>query len=119
MHAQFCARSRDCCILWAWDSALESRLTGLPTPSYGSEGSCAWTSEVIMRSMTERMYVQVERVAQTEPERFQLPSPDAFKGPLQQAAKALTVSLRFVQRLCLTIIPGGLPIYAHQFLSLA
>ena len=51
-----------------------------------------------MRSMTERMCVQVERVAQTEPESFQLPSPDAFKVPLQQAAKALTVSLHSVER---------------------
>jgi len=36
--------------------------------------------------------VQLERVAQTEPENFQLPSPDIVKVPLQQAAKALTVS---------------------------
>lgn len=38
-------------------------------------------------------------MAQTEPESFQLPSPDAFKVPLQQAAKALTVSLHSVERL--------------------
>ncbi len=36
--------------------------------------------------------MQLERVAQTEPESFQLPSPAIVKVPLQQAAKALTVS---------------------------
>lgn len=35
--------------------------------------------------------MQLERVAQTEPENFQLPSPDIIKRPLQQAQKALTV----------------------------
>ena len=38
-------------------------------------------------------------MAQTEPESFQLPSPDAFKVPLQQAAKALTVNIHFVGRI--------------------
>ena len=35
--------------------------------------------------------VQLERVAQTEPENFQLPSPGIVKLPLRQAARALTV----------------------------
>ena len=63
--------------------------------------------------------MQVERVAQTEPESFQLPSPDALKAPLQQAAKALTVCLSSFNQSLIDIFSGNSPINAHLLLSLA